>query len=199
MQIKHSQLEEVRVDPYAYSGQAGGAPGFGPSKIRALHQAAFRYHRPGQTLPAAEHYLQQAFSTRFKTAARLDKFIEYLAEYDRTFQSSGNVVIKVMLRLQRPLSPSVTLLGEVPRLDIAAGGGYAAWLFSEYPRAWQDELRMPLIQAYLSRLMGVSLDRVTVGFYFFATAAYESCSYDPETVAQAIGEVEQIAAIADQN
>ena len=192
MRLRHSDLEAARTDPIAFSNRDDGG-GFGQTKIRALHQAVFKYHRPGETLATATDYLENAFATRFKTASRLDEFVGYLDDYDRLFRLSSNVVIKVMLRISVLLTQNVTLVGEVPRLDITAGGGYAAWLFSEKPRDWRDELRMPIVQAYIASLMGVKQDHVAVGFYFFAPAAYESVTYSATAVAAAFREATALA------
>ena len=56
----------------------------------------------------------------------------------------------------------------------------------------RSELRLPLIQETCSKKLSAALDEITVGVYDFATANYESYSFNQREVNRATAELGQL-------
>jgi len=188
-----SDLEEALNNPveYMHKQTGGGTPEFIPRKsyYTVLKNAIFKFHKAGHNLTEGQGYLIQKL-TDFKDEARIqdtmEQFLWYIQDYQSnnlvTFSCRHNVIV------QPSLSPSSNLewSGQVSRLDIRRGGGYAAWLFrSHNPEDWYNELRMPLIQNELSNDLSVPLIEISIGIYSFEERYIDHRCYSTQNVADA--------------
>jgi hypothetical protein len=193
VRLSHSRLEAARQDPMSFGAGTGSPSGFRFSKVRALHYAVYEFHRTDGDLSRASDYLYTLYHRNFKTTGDYARLDDQLAEYAAWYRLSGFIVVEYRLQAAIPLGSGVQLVGEIPRLDLDPTGGYAVWLFGKKPNEWRGELRMPLLQAGFAQRMGVRLDQVAVGFYFFETGDHERECYDSSAVAAAQEEAATVA------
>ena len=123
------------------------------------------------------------------------KLLNELNLYVDAYQASGNTIASLGTRIGITIDPDFQLTGEIPRIDLVPSGGYAVWLFSRTTNQWRDELRMPIIQYYFAQTLGVDISSVSVGFYFFSAARYDSYQYSDTTIEAARRECRSLGAI----
>jgi hypothetical protein len=190
MKISLRDLEAARSNPRGFSGRPGGF--YRMSKQRILQLAALEFHRRHEDSNAANAYFQQHFRKNFKNTTDLPFFEAQLARYCQQFISLGMAVAAIKPRISMPISSRMEIVGEVPRLDLASDGGYAAWLFGKQQVAWRGELRWPMLQRYFATSMGVSVSLVSVGMYFFEAGIYERTRYSDTEIVEASAECRRI-------
>ena len=172
MKVTLSNLEEARRNPAAYKHKllAAEKP-FIRTGYNALLQATIlQYHRESLTADQARERMTHKYHQRFTTPKGLEEITRCFGEYLDEYAAQNNLatITHQRLRLQLPadIAPSFEVTGKLPRLDTTSDG-YAAWLFSKSHAEWQQELRMPLIQAAVAADLGTDMDEVTVGVYCF--------------------------------
>lgn len=195
MRISHTQLETARANPQAYRAAAANPPRFGgPSRKQYLRWAIRKnYHQTG--LSSALEYLERSFPKRKFTAKSLTEYSEYLQSYHDEYVRHSSAVIEHTAfgdRIRMDIGPDCVLSGEIDRVDLTTNG-YAVWLIDQNDDEWRDELRMPLLQAHYASEMGAPLGEVSVGFFFFDTATYESARFSDSEVRAAVREATNLA------
>lgn len=196
MKLKLRDLELVRQDPSILI--TGGQPAYhyrGQSKRRTLQLATYEFHRQGGDLQWAAEHFRAMYKRNFKREDRLTELerdlARYAAAYQR-YQQLGYEQFQSRLHAKIPVDTALQLVGEIPRLDIAPTG-YAAWLFCETFWTWKDELRMPLLQAYVAEQMGAPWGEVTIGVYCFDTGAHDRECFSDTEIGDAREEVHALA------
>lgn len=185
------ELAEASADPYAYrtkffgpARRAQGSPYF-----LSLRNALFNLHKLGWNTAEARGYLEKALEKHpnaLKKAETMDQFTWYVRE----LEGAGRRVFRTRLNVDIPL-PSWTpddfsCSGEVSRLDLAQSGCYAAWRFdSGDARGWQEDLRMPMIQEAVARILDAPTDEITVGVYAFRARSIQYRRYSASEITAA--------------
>jgi hypothetical protein len=193
LKLRLRDLEAARRDPSAFRGGSARPAAMRMSRLRALQLAVYAFHRQGDDTDGAARHLAELYERNFRRPEHLPVLEEQLAMYVAAYRQSGLIPFVVRDRIVIPISDSVLLTGEVPRVDMAPGGGYAVWLLSRGPFPWRTELRIPLLQATYAEKMGVGESRVGVGFYFFETGHYEDARYSREDLLAARSEAAALA------
>jgi hypothetical protein len=195
MRLSLRDLEEARCDPAAYRTRARTGSGvfLRMSRARALHLAAFEFHRRGENHAGAAQYLDSLYHRHFKRPELLGALDDQLTDYVMGYRSNGYAAFEFQTRVSIPVDGELQLSGEVPRADLAPNGGYAVWLFGKAPYLWRSELRMPLLQSAYAEKMMTTYEQVRVGFYFFETATYESTCYAAAELLEARREAEMLS------
>jgi hypothetical protein len=166
------------------------------SKARALYLSAMHYHKEDGYLQGARDYLTEMYRKNFKRREELPILLNELTTYARAYQLTGNECVSVARRINIPINDDFQLSGEIPRIDlVTTPGGYAVWLFSRNQRPWRNELRMPIIQHRFAQTLGVDVQEIRVGFYFFSRAIYDSECYTRATIDNALRECEALGGI----
>lgn len=200
MKIPLRELEEARRDPSAYVRRrraAAGKKSIGyKSKYLTLQRAVYRFHRSNNDLMAAQEYLEQSYLKQFKRPEQLAKYGEQLERYAEEFTSLGSTVIRVKDRLAIPLPQKLSdagfrVSGEIPRIDLT-GEGYTAWLFAKKTERWEEELRLPIIQAAYARELGVGEDEVKVGVYDFSKGEHKLFDFSARELRAAQNELHKL-------
>jgi hypothetical protein len=120
---------------------------------------------------------------QFKRPEQLTIYARQLERYAEEFVRSGAAIFRIRDRLIVPLpqklvDAGVRVAGEIPRVDLTSDG-YTAWLFAKKTEQWEDELRLPIIQAAYAREMGAGEDEVKVGVYDFSKGSQKIYSFSP--------------------
>lgn len=191
MRISLRELEEVRRSPDAYLKKQANTEGLGfnpKSKYRVLVMSIYQFHRSGNDLSKAQDYLEKGF-TKFKEQKELIPYIHQLEQYATYFNGSGAVVFKVKDNITVPLdlelkNADFRVSGEIPRLDITPDG-YTAWLFSNKTVDWENELRLPVIQATYAELLNVEIDDIKINTCDFPQQLQNSYHFTREQITNA--------------
>jgi hypothetical protein len=191
MRISLRDLEAARLNPGEFSGRAAGF--YRMSKHRILQLAALEFHRRHEDPDAAYTYFQEHFTQNFKNLSDLPSFQAQLTRYCQQFSTLGMIVASIKTRISISISQQLEIVGEIPRLDLAADGGYAGWLFGKQQFEWRNELRWPMLQQHFAMRMGVSSRLVSVGMYFFEAGIYQQTRYSDAEIARASAECRRLS------
>lgn len=179
MKVRLAELEDVRKDPVAYlERKSAESPHKRMSFQRVLHLAIYAYHRNQGDVSKAHTHLIHTFNKNFKQTRQLDTLESQLDDYIVAYRTSGLVAVETKKNIRIDITPYVSLTGEIPRLDVVPAKGYAVWLFGAPSPSWHRELRLPLIQAHYSHLLGSNLEEIEIGFYDCVAAKYVSATFD---------------------
>ena len=197
MRLSLTQLETARSDPRAMATtlRSGTKSRLRFSRAQALYLSARKFHKQNDNLTAARDYLIAVYRRNFLQPKEMLKLLNELDLYAGAYQATGNTITNLGARISITIDSDFQLTGEIPRIDIVPSGGYAIWLFSRSDRQWKDELRMPIIQYYFAQTFGVDISSVSVGFYFFTAARYDSNRYSQAKIDNARRECRSLGAI----
>jgi hypothetical protein len=195
MNISHTQLDECRANPRSWvQAKAGPSPFFAFGYNQALLHAIHRYHRSNGNAPDATQYLEDTIDRNFKDGARADQIRDWLQAYIRWHERSAVVVADSKFRVKLSLGVLLELRGEMHRLDVLPGG-YRALLLGPYPRGWQNQLRMPLLQRAVAMRYGRPIDDVSVGVQHLDGSGLAVNLYSRNEIATAESEFRSLSAV----
>jgi hypothetical protein len=197
MKLSLTQLEIARANPraMAIALRSKEKARLSFSRALALYLSARKYHQENDDLTTARDYLIDMYRRNFVRPEELLKLLDELGRYAAAYRATGNTIIKLRTRISITIDADFELTGEIPRLDLVPNGGYAVWLFSRNTNQWREELRMPIIQLYFARTLGVAVSGVSVGFYFFTAARYESYRYPQTQIDAAMRECRRLGVV----
>lgn len=182
-------LESALKDPKAYRKKIDTprSPGFGQSYFGYLRIALLKYHN-SKDIVDARRYLEERLD-RFKSAYRqsetLEQFDWYIDEYSRRGWPTFGTRLRIQVSLPNWVPADLRCSGEIPRIDIVSGGGYATWLMKSHePAEWEQQLQMPLIQGTVAKLLKVPTEEVRVGIYSFHERTVTSHIYTYQEIEQ---------------
>lgn len=202
MKIPLRELEEARRNPDAYLKKRRNSTGFNfnpKSKYRTLVRSVHTFHRHGNNSNFAQDYLETNFAKQFKDQKQLAQYIEKLGQYILDFKDAGATVFRVKDILVVPINSEFKeagfhISGEIPRLDITADG-YTAWLFSNKPIEWENEIRLPLIQSAYAEALKVEEQEVKVNIYDFVGNEQKSFQFSKGELADAQFELKKMLSL----
>jgi len=128
---------------------------------RALRLAIFHYHKTSAD-EARRHIEQIVKKHNFKNATRVNEIETRLESYVDWAESERLKVADTQVKITLPVG-FLELRGLVSRVDVTATG-YRAVLLGPAPPKWQLQLRMPLIQAAISKIYSRPTEKIAVGF-----------------------------------
>jgi hypothetical protein len=187
VRISHRNLEWLRRDPNRVARLPHGG---GWNATMALYRAVRIYHDSGET--EALDRLETDLAS-MNGGARTH--LAYLAQYIDSYVAQGNAAFQYPMRIGLELGSGIVLGGEVARIDLVPGDGYAAWLLRPQakPRNWAGHLNMPLLQLAVATELGVAVTQVSIGYYWFAPDEYSQRSYSEREVSAALREARALA------
>lgn len=170
--ISFSQLESARENPSAFAKSLDNPDGSAPrfSKYMSWQLAVFKYHKERSILSKAIKYFEEMFLKNFSDNAKnrieREEWIEQLDAYAKDESKKKLIYIEHKKRISIPLTNKIRLGGELPLIKMNNKLGYSVYFFSRKDTLWEDELRFPIIQNYISKtLYNVDLSEVEVGVY----------------------------------
>jgi hypothetical protein len=194
------KLDEARQNPAAFRARlaaGGGKDGWGATYFGALRDAIFRFETNGQDERDAARYLDRRLAA-FKSAKKKDETLDHLAWYAAARKARREVVVRTRESISISLPPSaaqdVRVSGQIARIDLRPSGGFCCWLFSNLPlTAWDQQLRMPLIQAYFDDALGptevgvISFKELSTASRRFSAGEVQAAQADLEKLLRDLG------------
>jgi hypothetical protein len=196
MKISHGQLENFRANPVAFASQQYPRSFTGPSMFRMWQYALKKIH--SEDVEAAAEYLHEMITSNFKVNDRnerkLENLVEQLYRYSAAFESLAHVAIEVLKPMAFTVTSKLTIAGEITRLDLVPGGGYAVFVLSRDERAdWRRQIRFPLIQAHYAKKLNCALTEVAVGIYSVPDGKHELKRFTAPNISAAQSEIVKLA------
>jgi hypothetical protein len=200
MRIPHRELEKVRKNPTKYRGFSFNlGHGFSVYPTTSMFRLALMEYHKTKSIDSAISYFDTRFDSHRKKSKLnekiKDEFINYLVSYHEEYSRLEISTFKAFAKIAIPINKDVIISGEILRIDIVSVGGYSAYILEKEERKWHAELRMPLIQGFLSNQLNCPSDEIGVGFYFYKPGIHSSYSYAPPKIQRAFVEALKIANI----
>ncbi len=166
VKISHTQLETCRRQPKQWLLAAIAAANQpSPRRLgyeRALRLAIQRYHRENSADRARQHLRDLIGRHKFQNTERVDEILLSLDSYITWCVDSATITADSGVRLGLNPQGYLTLVGEIPRLDITTDG-YRGVLLGTSPTGWRNQLRMPLLQRAIAIKYGRPVDEIGIG------------------------------------
>jgi hypothetical protein len=163
MRISHTQLESCLASPrtwYRTSLAAESHP-YLMGYERVLRLSIFHFHK--STGPAAHDYMTKMIRRHaLKNVSRINEIEASLDRYIRWATAEGLKVADTKVNIVHQIG-FLELRGEIGRVDVTSKG-YRAVLLGKAPDAWEQQLRMPLIQIAIASMYGRPQEKMEVGF-----------------------------------
>ena len=199
MKIPHKELENVRKDPLKYKGATFKKDhGFSVYPTASIFRCALmEYHRSFSVQKAVSHF-ERIFDANRKATKANDRtkteYIGHLFAYDSSYKKQGVSTIKPFPRIAIPIGGDIFISGEIIRIDIVNTGGYSACILTKNITDWKRELRMPLLQSYISSELKCSYSDVSVGIFSLESNTHTFYKFSPMQIRKAFEEANRIAA-----
>jgi hypothetical protein len=146
---------------------------------RTLRLTIFYYHKT--SADEARRYLEQMMRKHnFKNAARVSEIEASLESYIDWTKSERLKVADTQVKITFALG-FLELRGLVSRVDVTAIG-YRAVFLGPAPPNWQLQLRMPLIQAAISKMYSRPTEKVAVGFQEADGSSLQTLVYESKQI-----------------
>jgi len=163
MRISHTQLETCLANPRTWyrASLAGESHPFNMGYDKILRLSIFHFHKSSGSFARAymsgkvrEHNLRNA-SRVSEIEISLDRYIRWATrERLRVADTKVNIAYPIGF---------LELRGEISRVDVTSTG-YRAVLLGNVPVDWEQQLRLPLIQAAVASMYSRPQDQTEVGF-----------------------------------
>jgi hypothetical protein len=166
MRLSHTELAACLADPRGWlrmKRTATGARRLGYNQILKL--GILRFHKEGGVEPAAARQHIRAILGRqpkLRDEMRKKHLLRRFDEYVEWYREAGVIVGAVRIRVAVEVPASLTLCGEVSRVDVLSVG-YRGVLLGPHSAEWIDELRMPLLQLGLATVLARPVAEVEIG------------------------------------
>jgi len=128
---------------------------------RVLRLSVFHFHKTSTT--AARDYMTELIRKHgLKNVRRINEIEVSLGRYVRWATAEQVKVADTKVNIAYEIG-FFELRGEIGRVDVTSTG-YRAVLLGKIPGKWEDQLRMPLIQAAVALMYGRPQEKTEVGF-----------------------------------
>jgi hypothetical protein len=163
MRISHTQIELCLANPrtwYRASLAAESHP-YLMGYERVLRLSILHFHRSSG--PAARDYMTEKI--RMHNLKNVGRIAEIETSFDRYVKWAAKERLKVVDAKVKIAHQTgfLELRGEIGRVDVTSTG-YRAVLLGNVPVDWEQQLRMPLIQAAIALMYGRPQEKTEVGF-----------------------------------
>lgn len=193
LRIRCSTLETVKASPIAYAqllAFGDGKNGGGTYGMFAYWQdVAKLVHQNELTVSQGVKELQNKF-IRFddtaKNKAKQDKLLEQFVKYCTLYDKNKFAFVDSKRQMKWELFSGVMLTGLTPWV-VYNDTGYYCYIVTEQLFDWQDQLRFPLIQQYLTdNKIDCDVTEMNMGIYCLATNQFDFRSYPKTELKKAI-------------
>ncbi|WP_276374290.1 hypothetical protein [Chryseolinea sp. H1M3-3] len=199
-----SRLEEARRNPAEFgkllnSETKNGGMSF--SKYMAWQHTLFRFHKT-KDLPETINYFESLFWGKFvdnrANRNQYEKFLESLNAYIKDHDKNKYKYIDGRVKMDIKLSEKVKITGQIPIVNMSPVG-YSVFFLVRGRDDWEEELKFPVVQNYLSESFGVKLSEVEVGVYDLEKEKHICKIYSARDVREANVELIKIGRIISSN
>jgi hypothetical protein len=188
MRLSHTELAECLADPRGWlikKRQTSGARTLGYDQILKL--GILRFHKEGGVRPEdARQHIRAILGRqpKLRDEVRKKELLRRFGEYVEWYLAAEVIVGAVRTRVAVEVSASLTLSGEVSRVDVVEGG-YRGILLGRHSADWKDELRMPLLQLGLGNALARPVAEVGIGVQNLDGGGLQSTRFDSYAIARA--------------
>jgi hypothetical protein len=171
--------------------QSGGTFGM----FAHWQETAKRFHLGELDVNQAVKALQSSFR-RFddnkRNQEKQARLTDQLLTYARRHRLEKLAIHETKKRIEWDIIPEVRLTGLAPWI-FQKEVGYYAYFCLEKRTDWQSELKYPLLQRYMTKvIIGCPLNKLSIGVYFLETGKFEFKSFSPAEVRVAVEEVTRL-------
>ena len=198
MKLPHREVEDLRTDLVGWVNrhhQPGGIPM--RSYVHTTRMAIYRLKKD-PSIESAQGYLNRLLDAfRLNNGVRRAEAENNLSGYVDWIAESGTIVVQYKLRIAKDLGHDMTLIGEVPRIDLDVDdGGYNGILLGPAPADWRDQLRMPVLQAAIAEGLQRMPNEVAIGVQDLDGTGLQITQYSAAEIRDALAELRNLVATA---
>lgn len=196
MNIKFKQLESLRVNPKSINSKL--VFGRARSRFTRWQDCIAQYHRTNEDVQEAEKYLDSSFGKMSKpnsaaSKTELQKYLQAIYDYDVDYKKLSSVIFTFRKNMSFEVNLSNTFSGQIPRIDInTTDEGYSFYFFEKVLHEWENELRFPLLQSYLSSYFGCDDQEMKVGVYAMQEGKHFSKTFSKQEITDAKAELSNV-------
>lgn len=199
LKIRCSSLEDVKQNPQAYAqllALTDGKSGGGTYGMFAYWQdAARQVHEHDLTVSQAIKHLQNKF-IRFdetpKNKAKQDRLLEQFVKYCRLYDKNNFAFVDSRRHMKWEIHNGVMLTGLTPWV-VYNDTGYYSYFVTEELFDWQEQLRFPLIQQYLTdNKIECDITEMHMGIYCLSTNKFDFRSYTERELKDTVSQTTKI-------
>jgi hypothetical protein len=188
MRLSHTELAECVADPRGWlikKRRTTGGRTLGYDQILKL--GILRFHKEGGVNPEDARQHIRAILDRqpkLRDEVRKRELFRGFGEYVEWYSEAGVIVGAVRTRVSVEVSASLTLAGEVSRVDVV-DEGYRGVLLGRHSADWNAELRMPLLQLGLADALARPVEEVEIGVQNLDGGGLQSTRFESHAIARA--------------
>lgn len=195
MRISHRDLAVCKRDPVSWVAQKVNPSGSGPragynaylkNGIRRLHRGATLEEATAAMLAAIER------NVHLKSAARKQDVADQLGSYYAWYSEKQPAVAESFFNIRYSATQFLTLSGQIDRVDVTETG-HRGILLGLYDPAWEDELRMPLLQVAIAQRFGIYDGDTSIGVQHLDGTGLLTRQYTDQEVSSAVSEFRRLA------
>jgi hypothetical protein len=196
VRLSHTELAGCLADPrgwWAMKRRATGARTLGYDQILKL--GILRLHKePGTTPEEARQYISTILDRqpKLRDEPRKEDVLRRFGTYVEWYLDAGVIVGGIRIRIAVEASPSLTLSGEVSRVDVV-DEGYRGVLLGRHSAEWKAEVRMPLLQSGLADALERPVGEVGIGVQNLDGGGLQSTRFGSRAIAQAQKRLRELA------
>jgi hypothetical protein len=164
MRVSHRELEQCRTNLKGWVSARISAKGgiIRPGYDQLTRLAIYKYHATNNAKAAVQHLSQ--LLKKYRNLSRIELAESNLHSYIQWFETHNIVTAKWKVRISVNIGSNIMITGEVSRIDLnITDGGYQAILIGSASNAWEDELRMPIIQKGVGQVFQRPENEIAVG------------------------------------
>lgn len=195
-----SRLEDARRNPAEFGKMLNAdtkAGGMRFSKYMAWQLSLFHFHKTKNLSEAIKYFDLHFWSNFVESRAnrnQYEEFLESLNAYVKDYKKCKYNYIDGKVKLDIELTDKLKITGQIPIVNLSPGG-YSVFFLVRGRDDWEEELKFPVIQDYLSDEFGVGLTEVEVGVYDLEKEKHVAKIYSAREVREAKEELTNIGNI----
>jgi hypothetical protein len=188
MRLSHTELAECVADPRGWlikKRRTTGGRTLGYEQILKL--GILRFHKDGGVNPEdARQHIRAILGRqpKLRDEVRKKEVFRRFGEYVEWYFEAGVIVGAVRTRVSVEVSASLTLAGEVSRVDVV-DEGYRGVLLGRHSDDWKAELRMPLLQLGLANALARPVAEVEIGVQNLDGGGLQSTRFESHAITRA--------------
>lgn len=195
-----TRLEDARMNPLAFANSLKSSTASENhvrySKYSLWRNIIFGFHQHNDINKSINDF-QNKFMLRFmdnrKNQQDMEEYICQIQNYGLEFHKRNLIFIEQKKRIDIKLSDALKIGGELSIICMNNNFGYTTYFLSKTSDCWEEELRFPIIQNYLSEIVyGVDSSDVEVGVYALDKGCLLLKTYSKEEILEALAELRTI-------
>ncbi len=200
MKFSITRLEQARKSPIEFAkvlkNGSSSTNEFGgyPKSMRWLN-AICEYHK-SKNISDAFDSIERGFSNRKDTPKHrkeLNLLYKSLENYKIETANQKLSLIKSRESINIKTNSKITIGGIIPVIYMKAEGGFSAYFISVNNPEWNNELKFPVIQSYVSKVIfKTDLEEIEVGYINYLTGEFYGKTFTESEIKARLQELEGV-------